>query len=409
MPSDQISLSAPAAAPASSEGAAVPSVTITSKGAARARGGHPWIFRSDVASAAATLASGAEVRMVDARGNFIARGFWALKSPIALRVLSRRDEALDEAFLRERLQHAWDRRRALFPGADAVRVVHGEADLLPGYFADLYGGVLSVQHLAAWAEAHRAVLARLLSEVTSARAVVFRDDGSSRDFEGLPRHKGVLLGEAPGELGYHEGEIALTVDLLADHKTGGYLDQRENHLLAGQLARGRALDAFCYHGGFALQLAKKCDSVLAIDQDAAAVRRTRENAEKNGLKNIEVRAANAVEQLRALDKEGQKFDVVVLDPPAFAKRKDGLEAAIRAYKEINYRGARLLAPGGLLVTCSCSGKLTGALFGEVIEWAAQEAKRPLQLVERRGASRDHPVLIGVPETEYLKTWFLRAP
>jgi 23S rRNA (cytosine1962-C5)-methyltransferase len=311
--------------------------------------------------------------------------------------------------LRERLQAAWDRRRALFPGADAVRVVHGEADLLPGYFADLYGGVLSVQHLAEWAEVHRATLARLLAEVTGARAVVFRDDGSSRDFESLPRHKGVLLGEPPGELGYHEGDVALTVDLLADHKTGGYLDQRENHLLAGQLARGRALDAFCYHGGFALQLAKKADSVLAIDQDAAAVRRTRENAEKNGLKNIEVRAANAVEQLRALDKEGQKFDVVVLDPPAFAKRRDGLEAAIRAYKEINYRGARLLAPGGLLVTCSCSGKLTGALFQEVIEWAAQEAKRPLQLVERRGASRDHPVLIGVPETEYLKTWFLRAP
>jgi 23S rRNA (cytosine1962-C5)-methyltransferase len=266
-----------------------------------------------------------------------------------------------------------------------------------------------VQHLAEWAEVHRDLLARLLVDVTGARAVVFRDDGSSRDFEGLPRHKGVLLGEAPGELGYHEGEIALTVDLLADHKTGGYLDQRENHLLAGQLARGRALDAFCYHGGFALQLARKCDHVLAIDQDAAAVRRTRENAAKNGLKNVEVRAANAVEQLRALDKEGQKFDVVVLDPPAFAKRKDGLEAAIRAYKEINYRGARLLAPGGLLVTCSCSGKLTGALFGEVVEWAAQEAKRPLQLVERRGASRDHPVLIGVPETEYLKTWFLRAP
>jgi 23S rRNA (cytosine1962-C5)-methyltransferase len=208
---------------------------------------------------------------------------------------------------------------------------------------------------------------------------------------------------------YREGEVEFTVDLLGDHKTGGYLDQRDNHLLAGQLARGRALDAFCYHGGFALQLARRATSVLAIDQDADAVRRTRENAQANGLANVEVRAANAIEQLRALDKEGQRFDVVVLDPPAFAKRKDGLDAALRVYKEINYRGARLLAPGGLLVTCSCSGKVTGALFGEVVEFAAAEAKRPLQLLERRGAGRDHPVLVGVPETEYLKAWFLRAP
>ena len=396
-------------APASEASPLTVAITVSSKGAARARAGHPWIFRSDVLSAPPGLDAGAEVRLCDARGNFVARAFWAAKSPIALRVLSRRDEPLDEELLRGRVRAAFERRRVLFPGADAVRVVHGEADLLPGYFVDLYGGVASVQHLAEWAEAHKGLLARLVAEVTGARAVVFRDDGSARDFEGLVRHQGVLLGEAPGEVRYHEGETVLTVDLLADHKTGGYLDQRENHLLAGQLARGRALDAFCYHGGFALQLARKADHVLAIDQDADAVRRTRENAGNNGLKNIEVRAANAIEQLRALDKEGHRFDVVVLDPPAFAKRRDGLEAALRAYKEINYRGARLLAPGGLLITCSCSGKVTPEIFGEVIEWAAQEAKRPLQLLERRGASRDHPVLIGVPETEYLKAWFLRAP
>ena len=182
-----------------------------------------------------------------------------------------------------------------------------------------------------------------------------------------------------------------------------------NILRAGELGRGAALDAFCYHGGFALQLARRADTVLAIDQDAAAVARTRENAKLNGLQNVEVRAANAIEQLRSLDKEGRRFEVVVLDPPAFAKRKDGLDAALRVYKEINYRGLRLLAAGGLLVTCSCSGRVTNELFGEVIEWAAQEAKRPVQLLERRGASRDHPVLIGVPETEYLKAWFLLAP
>ena len=387
---------------------AVPSVTVTARGAARARAGHPWIFRADVASAPPRLAAGAEVRATDARGNFIARAFWAAKSPIALRLFSRKDEALDTAFLRERLAAALSRRRVL-GFAEAYRLAHGEAALLPGYFVDVYGAVASVQHLAEWAEARREELAALVSEVAGVSSVVARDDGSARDFEGLPRRKGALLGSAPAEIRYREGEIELSVDLLADHKTGGYLDQRENHLLAGALARGNALDAFCYHGGFALQLARKASHVLAIDQDATAVARTRENARLNGLGNVEVRAANAIEQLRALDKEGRRFDVVVLDPPAFAKRRDGLEAALRVYKEINYRGARLLAPGGLFVTCSCSGKVTHELFGEVVTFAAQEAKRPLQLLERRGASRDHPTLVGVPETEYLKAWFLRAP
>jgi len=386
-----------------------PSVTVTPQGANRARAGHPWIFRADVLASPPALTSGDEVRVCDARGNFIARAFWAVQSPIALRVMNRKDEPVDEALLKSRLEAAFARRRALYPGADAMRVCHGEADLLPGYFVDLYGNVASVQHLAEWADVRAAQLAKLLVEVTGAKSVVFRDDGSARDFERLPRKKGVLIGEAPGEARYHEGEIALDVDLLADHKTGGYLDQRENHLLAGQLGRGRALDCFSYHGGFALQLAKNCTSVLAIDQDASAVERIRENARKNNFTNVEARAANAVEQLRALDKDGQRFDVVVLDPPAFAKRRDGLEAALRAYKEINYRGARLLAPGGLFITCSCSGKVTRDIFDEVIEWAGQEAKRPLQLLERRGAAKDHPTLVGVPETEYLKTYFLRAP
>jgi len=385
-----------------------PTVTVTQKGAARARAGHPWIFRADVADAPDGLISGAEVRLADARGNFIARGFWAVKSPIALRVLSRQDSALDEELLAARLRRAYERRRELFPGADAFRLAHGEADLLPGYFVDLYGDVAAVQHLSEWAEARREQLARMVVELTGARAVVARDDGSAREFEHLPRRAEPLFGNG-FRVRYHEGEIALEVDLLADHKTGGYLDQVENHLRAGEMARGEALDAFCYHGGFSLQLARKAKHVLAIDQDAAAVQRTRENAGRNGLHNVEARAQNAVEALRSFDKEGRKFDTVVLDPPAFAKRREGLEGALRAYREINYRAVRLLAPGGLLVTCSCSGRVTSELFGEVVAWASQEAKRPLQLLERRGASRDHPPLVGVPETEYLKAWFLSAP
>jgi len=384
-----------------------PTVTVTQKGAARARAGHPWIFRADV-SKPPELPSGAEVRIADARGNFIARGYWAVRSPIALRVLSRQDSELDDAFLRGRLQRALERRRALFPGADAFRLAHGEADLLPGYFADWYNGVVAVQHLAEWAEVRRSALARMLAELTGARAVVARDDGSARDFEHLPRRVEPLQG-TDFRSDYHEGAVQLAVDLAADQKTGGYLDQAENHLRAGELARGEALDAFCYHGGFALQLARKADAVIAIDQDASAVARTRENAERNGLRNLEVRGGNAVEALRGFDKEGRKFDTLVLDPPAFAKRKEGLEGALRAYREINYRAVRLLKPGGLLVTCSCSGRVTPELFGEVVAWASQEAKRPLQLLEKRGAGRDHPPLLGVPETEYLKAWFLLSP
>src|SRR5919201_2671690 len=280
-----------------------PTVTVTQKGAARARAGHPWIFRSDV-SQAPELVSGQEVRIADARKNFIGRGFWAVKSPSALRVLSRQDGALDEELLASRLRRAYERRRTLFPGADAFRLAHGEADLLPGYFVDLYGDVAAVQHLSEWAEARREQLARIVVELTGARAVVARDDGSAREFEHLPRRTEALFGEG-FRVRYHEGEIALEVDLLADHKTGGYLDQVENHLRAGELARGEALDAFCYHGGFSLQLARKASHVLAIDQEPAAVQRTRQNAARNGFANVQARAGNAVEALRELDKEGR--------------------------------------------------------------------------------------------------------
>jgi 23S rRNA (cytosine1962-C5)-methyltransferase len=385
----------------------VPNVVVSQKGAARGRAGHPWIFRGDVQNAPA-LESGAEVRVVDARQNFIARAFWSVKSPIALRILSRTDSALDDDLLKTRLRRAFERRKRMYPQSNAFRLAHGESDLLPGYFVDWYNGVCAVQHLSEWADARRADLARMLAEITSASAVVARDDGSARDFESLPRRTEMLLGSS-ARAEYNEGSIKLSVDLIADHKTGGYLDQVENHLRAGELAHGESLDCFSYHGGFALQLARNSKQVLAIDQDAEAVKRTRENAAANGISNLEARAQNAVEALRDLDKQGRKFDTIVLDPPAFAKRKEGVEGALRTYREINYRAVRLLAPGGLLVTCSCSGRVTGEMFGEVVAWASQEAKRPLQILEKRGAGRDHPPLLGVPETEYLKCWFLLAP
>src|SRR3989441_9824570 len=219
-----------------------PTVTVTQKGAKRARAGHPWIFRADVARAPDGLVSGAEVRLADARGNFIGRGFWAVKSPIALRVLSRQDSALDEELLATRLRSAYERRRAMFPGGDAFRLVHGEADLLPGYFADLYDGVAAVQHLAEWAEARREQLARLLVELTGARAVVARDDGSARDFEQLPRRAGPPLGNEFCARD-HEGGGALAGALLLAHKTGGDPGQAEKHPPPPEPAPRGALDA----------------------------------------------------------------------------------------------------------------------------------------------------------------------
>jgi len=207
---------------------------------------------------------------------------------------------------------------------------------------------------------------------------------------------------------YHEGENAYEVDLLEDMKTGGFLDQVDNHLRAGELARGEALDTFSYHGGFALALARTCKNVLAVEQDPQAAARAAENAKRNGRANVAVQQGNAFDVLRAFEKEGRRFDTVVLDPPAFAKRREGLKTALRAYRELNLRAFKLLRPGGLLVTCSCSGKVTRQAFEEMVAEAAGDARRPVALLERRGAGMDHPPLVGLTETEYLKTDYYRV-
>jgi 23S rRNA (cytosine1962-C5)-methyltransferase len=218
----------------------------------------------------------------------------------------------------------------------------------------------------------------------------------------------VLHGAGPTRVDYTEGDVRFTADLLEDAKTGGFLDQRENHLRARAFARGAALDAFAYHGGFALHLARGCDRVLALDESAAAIDRARANAVASGLRNVECRVANAFDVLRQLEGQGARFDVVVLDPPALAKRRGALAAAERGYRELNLRGLRLLREDGVLVTCSCSAQMTPPRFEAMLAEAAGLAGRPVQVLERRGAAADHPVLLGVPATEYLKCWILRA-
>jgi len=386
---------------------APPTVRVSADAARGLRHLRPWVWRKDVLEAPAAP-GGWVVAVVDPRGQPAGQALWAERSPLALRLLTRRppaEEPVDAVWFRSRLQASIARRAWM--SRESLRLVHGEADGLPGLFVDRYRDRLVVQTLSEGMDTRKELLASMLEELTSAIQVVCRDDGSGRDFEQLPRESRVLRGVRDTEVEWREGENVFRTDLLHDMKTGAFLDQAENHLRAGELGRGRALDAFSYHGGFALALAPRCDSVLALEQDPAAAARLGENVRRNGRLNVETREANAFDVLHQLDRDGERFDTVVLDPPGLAKRKEGPRTAMRAYRELNVRALRLLRPGGLLVTCSCSGKVKPPDFEEMLLGAADDVRRPIQILERRGPAADHPVLGGLPETEYLKAFFVR--
>jgi 23S rRNA (cytosine1962-C5)-methyltransferase len=396
---------------------AIPTVVVNPRGRARIASGHPWIYRQDVLSGPETDArtdGPALVAVLDERRRPLARATWAAQSPVALRILQRQSEKepLLElmALVAERFEVALAWRQRLALDRDALRVVHGEADGLPGLFVDRYADAAVMQTTSVAMDAARPALAEFLKTRLGVRIVVARDDGSARDFEGLPRVREVAAGEGATEVVYRLGENGLHADLLTDSKTGGFLDQADNHAVVAALAPpgARCLDAFTYHGGFALALARRQGVVLATDEDAQAVARAKANATRNHLPNLEVRQANAFELLRTLEADGQHFDVVVLDPPALAKRQAGDHAALRAYQEMILRGLRLTKPGGLAVACSCSGRVSRAQFDELVSAAAAQSGRSLQILERRGAGRDHPELAGVPETGHLKCWILRV-
>jgi 23S rRNA (cytosine1962-C5)-methyltransferase len=395
----------------------IPTVVVNARGRARIASGHPWVFRQDVLSGPPTdVRSGgpALVTVVDERRRPLASATWAAHSPVALRVLERRSESAPLpdllALVTERLQAALARRQRLALDRDTMRLVHGEADGLPGLFVDRYADAAVMQTTSVAMDAARPALATLLQKRLGVRVVVVRDDGSARDFEGLPRVREIAAGEGATEVIYRLGENRLQADLLTDSKTGGFLDQADNHAAVAALAPpgARCLDAFTYHGGFALALARRKGPVLASDEDAQAVARAQANATRNHLPNLEVRQANAFELLRTLEADKQRFDVVVLDPPALAKRQAGDHAALRAYQELILRGLRLTKPSGLTVPCSCSGRVSRAQFDELVSAAAAQSGRSTQILERRGAGRDHPELAGVPETGHLKCWILRV-
>ena len=385
-----------------------PKVLVSRRGAERLQRGHLWIYRADVEKVPTGVEAGDVVQVLDGRGRFLAKAFWSARSKISLRVVTQDEEPVDEAFFARRLASAIELRERAFGAERFVRLVHGEADLLPGLVVDRYGDAAVLQTLVPATDRRKALLADLVANALSLRTVVERNDVRVRELEGLAQTKGVLRGPAPGPVDYREGEVRMRVDLLAGQKTGAFLDQRENHLRAGEYASGRCADCFAYSGGFALQLARRAEQVSAVEMQPTAAALLRENVAANHAGNVEVVEANAFDWLRDRAEEPPAFDLVVLDPPAFAKNKEALPAARRGYKEVNLRAMQILRPGGVLVTSSCSYHLSEEALEELVLDAANDAGRRLQLLERRGAGRDHPVLLGVPETRYLKCLFLRV-
>jgi 23S rRNA (cytosine1962-C5)-methyltransferase len=388
----------------------MPSVILTPKGESRVRGGHPWVYRSDVAEVSG-VEPGIVVDVIGPRQRLLGRALFSDQSQITIRMISRaqspNDPPIDDAFWRARLEGAIRFRDTLQINATAFRLVHGEADLLPSLVVDRYGDYLVMQTLSQGMDRLSPTLVRLLAEITGAKGILARNDPKVRLLEGLEQTVEVLHGVVPETISVDEAGITYTVDPWHGQKTGLFLDQRENREAAARYARGRMLDCFSYNGGFALALASRCDSVEALDVSADAVDRITANAAANGITNLTAREANVFDELRHLERDGARYDTIVLDPPAFAKNKASIPNALAGYKEINLRALRLLNPGGFLVTCSCSYNVDEGMFGEAVLNAATDAHIPVTIVEKRMQGRDHPVLFGVPETYYLKSFILR--
>jgi 23S rRNA (cytosine1962-C5)-methyltransferase len=388
-----------------------PHAAVSRRGAERVRTGHPWIYRSDIADAKA--GRGDIVRVTAERGRVLGWAYWSSESQIALRMISVGSASLpdERTFIADKVRAAAAYRASLGIDATAWRLVHAESDGLPATIVDRYGddegAWFVVQTLAQGADRRLPLLVDALVEQFQPRGILARNDPKVRALEGLEQRVEVVYGEVPERVNVREGTVTFSADLRAGQKTGLFLDQRDNHATAARYARGEALDAFTYNGGFGLAMARRADRVLALDSSAAAVAATAANAQANGLTNVEAREANVFDELRELEIAGRTFDTISLDPPAFAKNKASIEKAAGGYKEINLRALRLLKPGGHLVTCSCSYNIDEALFLDILRSAAADARAQVWVLEKRGQASDHPALITVPETSYLKCVVLR--
>jgi len=380
-------------------------VRVTKRGEDRVQSGHPWVYKSDLADVRAS--GGETVQVTGPRGRTLGDALYSDRSEIAIRMLTRGDVRADRTLWRTRLEQAIRFRDSLEIEATAYRLVHGEADLLSSLIVDRYGDYLVLQALSQGMDRQLPEITSLLNELVAPAGILERNDPRVRLLEGLEQRVSVLSGDVPPSIEVREGQVHYTVDPYRGQKTGLFLDQRENRVAAAAYARGRLLDAFSYNGGFALALAPKCSNVLAIDTSEDAVARIRANAERNGITNVEAKAMNVFDELRELERRGERFDTIVLDPPAFAKSKAAVPKALSGYKEINLRALKLLTPGGYLVTCSCSYNVSEAAFADIIASAAADARVDLAVVEKRLQGRDHPILMTVPETYYLKCFILR--
>lgn len=377
-------------------------VKISPRGASRLKDGHVWVYRSDIVSADG-VSPGALVSVVDHRGQTLGTALYSSSSQIAIRLISHEPVTDLPALLRQRLADALAYREPIIRDTNAYRLVFSEADFLPGLIVDRYNDILSLQILtqAMDAEIVRDAVTSELTELLHPASIIERVDPRVRQLEDLPpRPSGLIQGEKTSTIFTMNG-IQFHFDALSGQKTGAFLDQRENYAASAQYAHGEALDVFCYQGGFALHLAPRCSRVTAVDSSRPALEVADENAALNG-QNIEWIEANAFDLLKDYSASGNRYDMIVLDPPAFAKTKRDLDAALRGYKELNLRALKMLRPGGVLVTCSCSYHVSQADFIEVLADAARDAHRTLRLAEIRGQAKDHPILLNVPETAYLK-------
>jgi 23S rRNA (cytosine1962-C5)-methyltransferase len=379
-------------------------VVIRKRGADRIRRGHVWVYQSDLLNKDA--APGSIVSVEDERGVMVGKAFYSSKSQIAIRFLARGNVPINKQFFRSRFDLADRLREQVRVDPLLSRRVFSEGDFLPGLIVDRYNDRLVVQSLIQATDAMQPLITDILSERYQPSSILFRNDSRVRELEGLELKQELVGQPLPEMITVEEDGKKLAISLTAGQKTGAYLDQRENHRAARRYARGKALDAFTYTGGFALQISDVCAHVEAVDISQPAIELVQANADRNRLTNIEAIEANAFDFLRDRHRQGARYDTIILDPPAFAKNKESLESALRGYKEINNRAMRLLPPGGILITCSCSHHVSEAMFAEMLADAAKDAGCWVRVLERRFQSPDHPIVLTVPETLYLKCFIL---
>jgi 23S rRNA (cytosine1962-C5)-methyltransferase len=379
-------------------------IRISRKGADRLRSGHPWIFRSDVLETA-DAEPGAVVSVVDSSRKFVGQAHYSSSSQIALRMLEASNAPFDIA---ARIAAAQQFREKIVTDSTAYRLVHAEADFLPALIIDRYANAFAVQALDQGMDRALPEIVAALQGLFSADAIIARNDAAVRSLENLPRETRTLAGELAGPVPIHMNGFRMEADLLHGQKTGVFLDQRENYLAAARWASGNALDCFTSTGGFALHLSRACQSVEAVDSSAAALATAQRNADANNVSNVAFREADVFDLLSSYASARRTFDTIVLDPPAFAKSRKQIDSAMRGYKDINLRALRLLPPGGILVTCSCSHHISEATLLEIAADASLDARRTLRVLERRTQAQDHPILLTVPETLYLKCLILQV-